>query len=95
MQEARPGPSIYAGHYTGLQTYGLSGMTIQDELIDHALMACENRRAAYRGSCSWCCSAANGGKLYTGCDAMNGDSNSMGRYLGKGLQSGGCGRWPV
>ena len=37
---------IYAGHYTGLQTYGLSGMTIQDELIDRALAACENRRSA-------------------------------------------------
>ena len=60
---------IYSGHYQGLQTYGLSGMTIQDELIDQALQACENRRAANQKNHSrGAAILARGGKLYTGCD---------------------------
>ena len=76
---------VYAGHYTGLQTYGLSGMTIQDELIDHAFMACENRRSAnQKDHARGAAVLANGGKLYTGCDVtINGDTNGMGCISGE------------
>ena len=37
---------MYTSHYTGLKADGRSGMTIQDELTDLALKACENGRGA-------------------------------------------------
>ena len=60
-------------------------MTIQDELIDHAFMACENRRSAnQKDHARGAAVLANGGKLYTGCDVtINGDTNGMGCISGE------------
>ena len=54
---------IYNTHFSGLESFGASGMTILDELIDKALQACE-RGSSERGACA----LAPNGKVYTGCD---------------------------
>ena len=60
----------YNTHFSGLDSFGQSGMTILEELIDIALKVCENGRHAgekahaSRGAAL----LAPGGKVYSGCD---------------------------
>ena len=63
-----------------MQSFGASGMTILEELIDLALNVCENGRAAgQRHHARGAALLAPGGKVYSGCDIYfrELDSNSV------------------
>jgi hypothetical protein len=46
----RSAQTIYNEHFSGLESYGASGMTILEELIEFALLACERGRASVAGA---------------------------------------------
>jgi cytidine deaminase len=59
----------YSSTFTGLQSYGPSGMTVLDELTDMALTACEKgREAGQRHHARGAALLSQTGKIYTGCD---------------------------
>jgi cytidine deaminase len=71
---------IYSSHFSGLQSFGASGMTILDELTDLSLRVCENgRTAGQRHHARGAALLASNGKAYSGCDV----------YIGDGVDSNG------
>jgi cytidine deaminase len=71
---------IYSSTYSGLQSFGASGMTILEELIDVALGACEkSRNAGQRHHARGAALLGPSGKVYTGCDVYvsENDANSV------------------
>jgi len=62
--------SMYYQQFNGLQSYGVSGMTVLEEMIDAGLRICENSRKTSK--CQHARSAvllSSAGKIYVGCDA--------------------------
>lgn len=59
---------VYNTHFSGLESYGSSGMSILDELIDKALQACEKGFSSIDQQSRGACVLAADGKVYTGCD---------------------------
>ena len=59
----------YSRTFTGLQSYGPSGMSVLDELTDMALTACEKgRTAGQKHHARGAALLSQSGKIYTGCD---------------------------
>jgi len=64
-----PWKEIYMAQFSGLQSYGKTGMTVLEELIEAALQACDNARktcpnmGAYYGAAL----LTKQGRAYTGC----------------------------
>ena len=71
---------IYNGHFSGLESFGASGMTILEELTDLALKVCENGRAVHQKHHSrGAALLTSNGKVYSGCDVYVrvGDPNGI------------------
>lgn len=73
------GSLVYNSHFSGLQSIGLSGMTVLEELIEAAMVACERGRdAGQRQHARGAALLAGDGRLFTGCDvaAREGDAQA-------------------
>lgn len=69
---------IYNSHFSGLESYGASGMTILEELIDLSLRVCENGRiAGQKHNSRGAALLTSNGKVYSGCD-INLEGNTLG-----------------
>ena len=80
LQDIKAAQLVYSGHFSGLDSYGASGMTILEELTDLALRVCENGRLSGQKHHSRGSALLTGtGKVYTGCDVYvrEGDPNGV------------------
>ena len=60
---------IYNSNFSGLESYGASGMTILEELTDLSLRVCENgRKAGQKHHSRGAALLTSNGKVYSGCD---------------------------
>ena len=63
------GSLVYNSHFSGLQSIGLSGMTVLEELIEAAMVACERGRdVGQRQHARGAALLTGDGRLFTGCD---------------------------
>jgi cytidine deaminase len=77
-QDINSAALIYNSHFSGLESYGASGMTILEELMDLSLRVCENGRiAGQKHNSRGAALLTSNGKVYSGCD-INLEGNTLG-----------------
>lgn len=70
---------IYNSNFSGLESYGASGMTILEELTDLSLRVCENGRiAGQKHHSRGAALLTSNGKVYSGCDVYLNEMDSNG-----------------
>lgn len=70
---------IYNANFSGLESYGASGMTILEELTDLSLRVCENgRTAGQKHHSRGAALLTSNGKVYSGCDVYLSDRDPNG-----------------
>ena len=70
---------IYNANFSGLESYGASGMTILEELTDLSLRVCENGRiAGQKHHSRGAALLTSNGKVYSGCDVYLSDRDPNG-----------------